>query len=348
MNNIYLPIDQKSLYLNILNDNSVGHTPTVATPIKQGKSFNDALARVFDLINNEIDVAKYPDLVSEMLKNSKSTNVIKNAYVFDKIAINNQIVDVDSEFCIFVKEEIDPQKKQFGRIKLHYPTSLSYKDESLNIDNRTILKAISEKIKNYAFIVNAFIYDFATGILNFDVLIVGENNIPYSKVFMNNKGVGSKLSKAFANVFDNYNYEILKLRHFFGEDVSPANYSEYECKMKEDAFKLIKQHFCEQGIQIENISSDYPYSLYDFRYKKDGYYQYGILRVTATKQLYFDLPMNQREFINSFDNCAKVYVITDLFENKEIHILTKKQIMSMNMQINSIKYLGEEFDGENN
>ena len=32
---IRIPIDTKSLYLNIKNDNETGHTATVATPLKQ-------------------------------------------------------------------------------------------------------------------------------------------------------------------------------------------------------------------------------------------------------------------------------------------------------------------------
>ena len=40
MTKIRLPIDLKSLYYNIFNDNEKGHTCTVATPLKQGKSVN--------------------------------------------------------------------------------------------------------------------------------------------------------------------------------------------------------------------------------------------------------------------------------------------------------------------
>ena len=37
MSIIRLPIDTKSLYFNIKNDNKTGHTATVATPLKQGR-----------------------------------------------------------------------------------------------------------------------------------------------------------------------------------------------------------------------------------------------------------------------------------------------------------------------
>ena len=40
MSVIRLPIDTKSLYFNIKNDNKTGHTATVATPLKQGASIS--------------------------------------------------------------------------------------------------------------------------------------------------------------------------------------------------------------------------------------------------------------------------------------------------------------------
>ena len=47
MDKVVLPIDKKSLFLNIFNDNEYGHTATVSTPIKQGNSTNKKLAQIF-------------------------------------------------------------------------------------------------------------------------------------------------------------------------------------------------------------------------------------------------------------------------------------------------------------
>jgi len=343
MKKIRMPIDQKSLYFNILNDNLAGHTPTVATPIKQGKSFDKDLAEIFNLTNKEISLELHPQLINELLKNSKSTNTIRKAFVFDKVSINGINVNVKSKFCIFIKEEIDPQKKQFGRIKMHYPMSLSYNSDSLSINNKKVIDAISNAINNYAFIVNAFEYDFETDILNFDVLIVGENNIPYSKVFLNNKGVGSKLTKTFSNVFDNYDFEIIKLRQFYGSEVSPDNFIAYENKSRKIAVDYLKQNFSEK---IEMISDDYPYSLYDFRIKENNEYNYGIIKYTVTKNVYFDLTSAQRSFLNLFEDSAKIYIITNVLENPRMTIITAKTIQDLNMEINSIKYKGELLNGE--
>ena len=78
MNKIILPIDTKSLYLNILNDNLSGHTATVATPLKQGNSYNKELGRLLEIKEKEIYFQDKPDLIREMLKNSKSKIAIKN------------------------------------------------------------------------------------------------------------------------------------------------------------------------------------------------------------------------------------------------------------------------------
>ena len=43
---IRMPIDLKSLYLNIRNDNKTGHTPTVATPLRQGSPIHPEIAQI--------------------------------------------------------------------------------------------------------------------------------------------------------------------------------------------------------------------------------------------------------------------------------------------------------------
>jgi hypothetical protein len=49
MSVIRLPIDTKSLHCNIKNDNKNGHTATVATPLKQGSSYDRELGRIFEI-----------------------------------------------------------------------------------------------------------------------------------------------------------------------------------------------------------------------------------------------------------------------------------------------------------
>ena len=107
---------------------------------------------------------------------------------------------------MFTKEEIDSERAQCGRIKLHYP--LSIKNFSYSIDNRRVINAISDFLNGYAFLVESFEYDFDDDSLNFNVLLVGYSGIPYSKVFINNKGVGNKYIQDIRNYIDMYDYRI--------------------------------------------------------------------------------------------------------------------------------------------
>ena len=56
MSIIRLPIDTKSLYFNIKNDNESGHTATVATPLKQGSSLHLELAEVYKIPENIVKI----------------------------------------------------------------------------------------------------------------------------------------------------------------------------------------------------------------------------------------------------------------------------------------------------
>ena len=214
MQKIILPIDTKSFYFNIKNDNATGHTATVATPIKQGNSINEKLIQVYK-IPMQIDFQTKPELINELIKNSKSQIKITNVLVFKNIYVNGIRINVDKSFCFYIKEEINPDKIQYGRLKLHYPMSLKYEDSELNIDNKNIINTISTFLHDYAFIVTAFEYDLDEDYLNFKITIIGENSIPYSKVFINNKGVGNKYTSVFDEYADSYDMEIISLKKFY-------------------------------------------------------------------------------------------------------------------------------------
>ena len=54
------------------------------------------------------------------------------------------------------------------------------------------------------YIIEAFEYNTESRVLNFDATIVGSNLVPYSKVFVNRRGVGNKFSKMLVGESDNY------------------------------------------------------------------------------------------------------------------------------------------------
>ena len=99
---IRLPIDTKSLYFNIKNDNQSGHTATVATPLKQGKAVHDELAQIYDLPEN-VEIRSREGIIAKILKNSRAEAIIPYVYVFNKISVNGEIIEDIPAFCIYVR-----------------------------------------------------------------------------------------------------------------------------------------------------------------------------------------------------------------------------------------------------
>lgn len=345
MQKISLPIDTKSLYYNIKNDNNSGHTATVATSIKQGNSTNEKLSQVYK-IPMQIDFQSKPGLMDSLIKGSKSMVKITNVFTFDKIFVNGEKIFTNKSFCFYVKEEIDPQKYQFGRLKLHYPTTLKYEDNDIDIDNKEILTKISEKLKNYAFLVNSFEYDFDTDSLNFGVTIVGENQIPYSKVFINNKGMGNKYSNIFNEYADSYDMEIISLKKYFNNQVDPDNYRMIMASCQEKAYELCLKYLKNNNYdKIENIGSDYSYSLYDFKYECNGKTKYILLFYTSTNQKYFNISSKKLKFLNEFEEDTEIILITKILNEPQLKKYKIEDLKKFSKSINSLM-LREDFKNE--
>lgn len=339
MHKIILPIDIKSLFYNILNDNEKGHTCTVATPIKQGKAINKELLEIYK-IPNQIDFEAFPEIINELTKNSKSIVRINNVFAFEKLKVNRVPLNVDASFCFYTKEEIDKTKAQFGRIKLHYPITLRY--EKLRINNRKVINAISDMLNGHAFLVESFEYCFDDGSLNFNVLIVGYNNIPYSKVFINNKGVGNKYSTLIKNDFDIYDVEIIPLRKKYGKDVSTSNFNQYvdvgKSKAKDLVFKkLISDKIIPKG-EIRDISKYYPYALFDLQYYKNEKIHYALVFSTYSKVKYFNLTWFQNYFIQAFNNVS-IFLVTDIDGDNNIYEINKTDLDNYSVQMNTIRFI---------
>lgn len=334
MHKILLSIDTKSLYCNILNDNIKGHTCTVATPIKQGNSVNMDLNEIYK-IPLQIDFQQYPDLIDSLLKNSKSVNKINNVFVFKKIKVNGEIINTNSSYCMFVKEEIDPTKAQFGRIKLHYPNSLKY--SPLEIDNRAVIFAVSKHLFDFAFIVDGFEFDFEDESLNFIVTIVGYNQIPYSKVFINSKGTGEKYTKAFKRTEDCYDSEIVILKKQYNKNVTPDSFQECMDKANAHAVEIIKEYLVSKGAtNVISLCDIYPYSLFDLKYECNGKTKYAIVKSSYTKSIYFDLSGEERQALAIF-NQSVLYFVNEIFANDSIHIYKQDNLKELNSIITSVR-----------
>jgi len=333
MKKIYIPIDNKSLFLNIYNDNKSGHTPTVCTPIIQGGSVHEEVEKVFR-IPHQIDFNSDDGLNDYLNKSSKSTTKVTNVFLFNSITVNGLAVDNNLSFCMFVKEEIDPEKVQFGRKKLHYPTTIKYSGK-YEFDNKHVFNKISEALHNYAYVVRGFYYDFDSDVLDFDVDIVGYNDIPYSKVFISTKGTGNKYIQDFHDTFDNYDLESIALKKKFGFDyVNPENYLEKVSEMKRKAYDLLTIVFDKKGFKF--ASEEYPYALFDTSHIEDNIKRYGIISYTATKEFYFNFSIKQWQFINDFSQYIDFYMIQDLYGDYKIDKLSYDEILEMNRGITSI------------
>lgn len=339
MSVIWLPIDAKSLYFNIKNDNEHGHTATVATPLKQGAAVNMELSQITK-IPETIGSVSREDLISKILAKSRAQAKINGVFVFDKISVNGTPINTDCSYCIYIREETDPNNVHFGRQKIHYPTSLIYEDVEIEINNKKIVKAISEHLHNYAFIVESFEYNTETAFLNFDVIVVGENNIPYSKVFINKRGVGNKFTPHFTEASDIYDSEILSLREKHGYSaVTPENFNEVIEENNVSARLLVIEYLNRTGAEnIRILKDEYPYSLYDIQYTYNGMRKYIIVKQTATKSKYFSLPISKIQFCNDFADDASLMLVTDINGNPKIHRYSISDLNGLNKSINSITY----------
>lgn len=339
MTQIRLPIDVKSLHYNIKNDNKTGHTATVATPLKQGASVHEKLARIKEIPEN---IAHYSReaLISQILSNSRALARIIGVYVFNNLSVNGEKLDTEYSFCMYIREETDPKNVHFGRQKVHYPLSLYYEDNETCIYNKQVIKSISEHLQGYAFIVEAFEYDTDTNVLNFDVTIVGENSIPYSKVFINKRGVGNKFTSNFTESSDIYDTEIIALREIYGYDlVSPENFNEYIEKNNKEAMEIVLDYINSLGAKnIRSLRDEYPYALYDIQYTLNDVRMYAIVKQTATRTKYFSLSTSKIRFCNDFSDHALVFLVMDIKGKPRIQHYAINDLNRLNKSINSITY----------
>lgn len=109
MSIIHLPIDIKSLYFNIKNDNEKGHTATVATPLKQGASVHEKLSKIHYVPHNINDYSR-DSLIGHILSKSRVEAIITDVFVFDSITVNGLAVECGSSFCIYIREETSVYK----------------------------------------------------------------------------------------------------------------------------------------------------------------------------------------------------------------------------------------------
>lgn len=339
MSILRMSIDTKSLYYNIKNDNQTGHTATVATPLKQGSAIRPEL-QMLSQMPESINAVSRERLVSQILSNSRVEAQIDGVYVFDRIAVNGHLLLDIPSYCMYIREETDSNNVHKGRKKLHYPLSITYEDIDTHINNKEVICAISSYLKNYAFIVEAFEYNTEENVLNFDATIVGYNQIPYSKVFVNHRGVGNKFSTMLADEPDCYDTEIIALRHALGYDkVFPDNFTSIVATNYNMARESVSVYLSDIGAEkIRLLKNEYPYSLFDIEFWIDGQKKYAIVQQTATKEKNFVLSVEKIQFINDFCDDAYIILVTDICQSKKITMYSSGDVNAMTKRIASIRF----------
>lgn len=337
-------IDTKSLYLGVRNDSLAGHTPTVSTNLRQGSTTKQEL-RLFQESDSNISLIRKDRLIELCLYKSKSLCKITNILVFDKIFVNGVKIPTKSQFCIYLKQEVDPSKYHFGRIKLHYPMSLAYSDYDLDISNKDVLNDIKSYLQGYAYLVRAFEIR-EKGEINFETSIIGEDGIPYSKVFRDYKGDGNeKFINIFNEAADSYDFEIEAIRGKKLKDidwVTPYNYHLVMdlCSMKAKSVAA-KEISAKTGRKdIFDQSSEYPYSLYDFETKEPDGKHYWIIEWTSTSQTYFHLSIAKYNFLIKFGSHCKIILVKRVLDKTpECETFSADDVLSLNRDISMIKFL---------
>jgi len=319
-------LSTKSLYDGIQNDNLLGHTATVSTILKQGHSTRPELF-LFQTCASNIEFKNNQRLINECLKNSKCSTKVDNFLLFRHIFVDGQPIECSYNFGMFLKEETDETKVQFGRIKLHYPITFEVEGFGLEINNRKVFESIRDYIGDYAFIVRKIELFDEPGKINFITSIIGERGIPYSKVFLDYKGdAEKKFTRVFNEVADSYDIEILALKHaIIPEDliidkVCPDTYPRIIDYCKEKALRIIQKRLLSNSNNrdIVFLSEMYPYGIYDFEYLVNGHKHYCLVQFTATNTDYLFLSSNKYNFISRHQETTEVVLVKKILSDNPI------------------------------
>lgn len=338
-----MPIDKKSLFYNIKNDNRKGHTATVATPLKQGNVYNKGLQKLLE-IPMEVSKTTLEEIVGLLLINSRALVKINGVYIFDKLAVNGVAIKNTPAFCLYIREEIDPNNCHCGRMKVHYPMSFTYSDLNVFIDNKAVMKSISECLGNYAFVVEAFEYDEINKILNFDTVVVGKNNTPYSKVFANGRYGVNKTKQLSCNFYEAYDTEILSLKESLGYDnVNADNYLDLMLDSQLKARKICENHLIDNGVsQLRKVYEKYPNALYDFEYYEEGKKRYVILKFTSSSIFSFNLSIDEIMFCQQFSESVCLCFVNNINSEYRVKVYNADKLNDMRKSIKSITYIDME------
>lgn len=332
---VWLPIDERSLFFNVADDNPSPRPATVASTVFQGGKFDRNLEPV-STFPRMVPNDTFESIAGELLASSRISARILNILAFDSISVNGTPVPTEVSFGMYLREEAEPGRVQHGRIKLHYPLSFAFEDNAVTIDNRQVLFAISHELNDYAFHVDAFRCDTDKRTLDFDVTILGPRNIAYSRAFHETEDP----VPMSAETADEYDREIVALRKQFGwNDVTPENVELFLSKWHQAALKECRKFLSESGAtNIHNFSFGRPFALYDFDFFRNGRKRYAIVAFTGNAQKRFSLPISRVQFLKAFRDVAELLLVTNAGNDPCITVFDAGRLDASKKSILSLEY----------
>lgn len=315
----------KSLFFNVAFDMGPGHTPTVATNIRQKGVTNSRIGPILDF-SYYMTGDQLPDLARGLTKKARTSCVIRRIYVFDHVRFNGSPVDVDASFCMFVKEETDPSKEQYGRLSLHYPFTLRY--EPLNIDNRRVFEAIKEKAKGYATKVYSLSLDGDS--IDFNSYIIGSKGAPLSLALETSSDNDMWAEIQMPSYLRAYNLEKIGLRES-GEgdlDLKAIRSQGIEAfkEAKADALQILSKG----ARDSEDVSSLNPLCPYDiFCRDSEGKARYYVVKLSFSNQINSILSEEQKLFMLEFQGSSRIIYFKSYKRDKTFQILDIREYMQL-------------------
>lgn len=334
MSKFKFKIDEKSLFYGLYNDYQRGQTATVSTPINQSKDpekWHKDIIKLYDSGLAMIDVPK--DLIDKCLNKTTSQANSKIDYFFEfkKLFLDGQPLDTNKSFGIYVKEEIDEfiidkkgkrvKNTHLGRQKLHYPISLKYFSQGIDVDNAEVLDSILIQNGGFAFVVRGFEVDTENKTLNFLTSLIGLKGTFLSNVFKIQKGTGRKLlvDEIDLDAQDISSDSYVLISHNNPTKFKDTDFDELSRVKAENgklgeeyAYTHIKDIINEFVEDVIHVSEIYPTSPYDIEYMENGVKKYLEVKATSGNKKIFNMSSGEIKFMNKYKDNYTLVLITDV------------------------------------
>lgn len=340
MTTIRFKIDEKSLFYGIVNDFERGQTATVSTPINQASNPEKWHKDIIELFDTNLDIKNIPDTLRDKCLKKTTSDAegrLKYFYKFDKIMYDGKLLNTNSSFAFFVKEEIstfiiDRQGNRtinthLGRLMLRYPTTFKYIQDGFNVDNKQVLEDISIQNGGFAFVVRGFEVNTQTKTLNILTSMIGIKDVVLlSNVFKRKKGVGKKLlldEIDFEELPSDLSKEELLFLSKRKSDKNADDYFENLNKIRSKNGKYgeqyvlehLKEILCKDAEDIYHTSDDYPTSPYDIEYMDNGIKKYVEVKSSSGTQKKFNMSSGEIKFMEKYSENYMLVLITDLYNH---------------------------------